>query len=242
MNNNFTDFRSLCTTFINMCTLKLTILDPLKPSLPYLVSDTLPNLATLKLTFPSMSSRQTYHPLFDLMHSKPSLSSLSMHQTSQSSVDFFADQHFLPSGSLTRLSLNLSFNIADEVKQQFFKMLPLRNPKLLKLGLPKCFLKGYRPQPPEVTFMAHLSYMQHLQNVTIHPVKGEYPETPELSLIETGNILDALVKKDVFKCLKKFKMSIDKNPSQQTQGQYVSEDDKKTLFKKVVKVVKEGRL
>jgi hypothetical protein len=84
--------------------------------------------------------------------------------------------------------------------------------------------------------------MQHLQSVTIHPVKGEYPETPELSLVETGNILDALVKKDGFKCLKKFKMSIDKNPSQQTQGQYVSEDDKKTLFKKVVKVVKEGRL
>jgi hypothetical protein len=56
--------------------------------------------------------------------------------------------------------------------------------------------------------------MKHLKSLTIHPLNKEYTGCPELSLGETGVILESIIKRDQFVALKKLRLTIDTNPMQ----------------------------
>jgi hypothetical protein len=93
---------------------------------------------------------------------------------------------------LTTLKLNAPLNIPDEQKKEFFRLLKLRNSSLKCLGLHKSFLRGYRPQPPQLSFMHQLGELERLEALTLYPlVVGS--QSSELSIQETLSILDYLV-------------------------------------------------
>ena len=85
--------------------------------------------------------------------------------------------------------------------------------------------------------MHQLGELERLEELTLYPLVGSQSE---FSIQETLNILDSLVsaKDSSFKGLRRFKMMI--GSSSAATG-YLSEDDKKTLFKKYVGILKSNR-
>ena len=58
LSNNFKEFQNLCSGYVYLKRLRLTIIDPLKPELLHLINEGgLPSLEALSLTFESVHSR-----------------------------------------------------------------------------------------------------------------------------------------------------------------------------------------
>jgi hypothetical protein len=135
------------------------------------------------------------------------------------------------------LKLDLPINLSEDLKRTFFSLLS-QNPLLQSLGLHKVLLQAYRPRPPLTSFIQELT-SPSLHSLAIYPLGRLSHSTDgssyELTAVQTTSILEHVPK---MPSLSSFKMVLAHNPNFALTGAFINEDDRRTLFKRVMGVVR----